>query len=280
METVGSLAAAVIAYAAVFAAFCVRYFTVVGGVYVLLQVVCKRRWLARRIQAAFPPRRDVFHEIRWSLINGAVTGLTALLLYRLIGEGRTALYFDVADRGWLYLAATVVAGILGYETWIYWEHRLLHTPWLYRHVHAVHHVTNPTAFAALSRHPVEACLEQLYFVLAILFVPLHPLAVAAMVIFFFANGIVAHMGYEFYPEGFARHRLWGWLNSSTYHNMHHSLEGCHYGNAFNFWDRWLGTYHPAYLATFAAVKARLEPRTAGVQAAAVEAEPAAAQPAS
>jgi sterol desaturase/sphingolipid hydroxylase (fatty acid hydroxylase superfamily) len=251
------LKTAVVTYVTLFAGFCLRYFTIMGGLYVLLQVVFKRRWLARRIQQAFPPMRDVRHEIRWSLINGAFTGITGVFLYRLVQNGGTSLYFDIGERGWLYFVASIVLGVIGYETWIYWQHRTLHTPWLYEHVHHIHHVTNPTAFASLTRHPFEACIEQTYYVLLIVFVPLHPLAIGGTLGFFFANGIIAHMGYEFYPPGFTRNRLLGWMNTSTYHNMHHSLEGCHFGNAFNFWDRWMGTYHSTYHATFEAVKARL-----------------------
>ena len=255
------LKASVGTYLTLCAGFCVRYFTIIGGLYWILHVGFKEKWLSRRVQEAFPPPRDVAHEIRWSMINGAFTGLSGLVLYRLIHEGRTTMYFSVSDYGWMYFLASIVLGIAGYDTWIYWQHRLLHTRWLYRHVHAVHHTTNPTAFASLARHPVEAFIEQIYYILFILFVPVHPAAIGAVFMLFFANGVIAHLGYEFYPRAFTRHSLLGWVSTSTYHNMHHSLAGCNYGNAFNCWDRLMGTSHPAYHRTFDAVKARVEAAT-------------------
>ena len=244
-------------YFMVFLSFCVRYFVILGGIYWLLHVACRQRWLARRIQLAFPARRHIRHEIRWSMANGAFTGFTGLILYTLIRDGHTRLYTNVAEYGWIYFLVSIPVGIVGYETYNYWGHRLLHTDWFFRHVHWAHHVTNPSVFSAFTRHPFEALVEQLYYFLVMLVVPVHPLAIACVGGFFLANGVIAHTGYEFYPSGFPRYRWINFLNSATYHNMHHRFEGCNYSTALNFWDRWMGTGHPGYQSTFDAVKARL-----------------------
>ncbi len=238
--------------------FGIRYAVVAGGVYWLFHVGFKRAWLRHRIQLTFPSFDEVAHEIRWSLSNTACTGLSVLLLYRLVHDGRTSMYFAVADHGWIYFLLSVLLGIVGYDAWFYWQHRLLHTPWLFRRAHAIHHrVANPTAFATFAHHPIETFMGNAYFILYVMFVPVHPLAFGAVGLAIFSVGIVAHMGYELYPSGFTRHAVSRWFNTSTHHNMHHSHVGCNYGLWLNYWDFCMGTNHDAYHGTFEAIKARL-----------------------
>lgn len=244
------------AYLGYCAAFCFRYFAVAGAVYWLFHVAFRQRWLGYRIQQVFPAAGEVAYEIRWSLMNMACTGLSTLFLYWLIQSGRTRMYFEVGG-GWLYLAFSAVLCVVAYDSWFYWQHRLLHTPWLFRHVHAVHHrAANPTAFASFAHHPIETFMGNAYFIAFVILIPVHPLALGAAGAGLFALNIVTHMGYELYPRGFTRHPILGWHNTSTHHNMHHRHVGWNYSICFNHWDRWMGTIHPAYDETFEAIKER------------------------
>lgn len=247
------------AYVGYCVGFCIRYFAVGCGIYWVFHVAFREKWLAHRIQQVFPSRDEVAHGIRWSMSNMAFSGVSAVVLYWLIRDGRTSMYFGVVGRdGWLYCAVSVVLGIAGYDAWFYWYHRLLHTPWLFQHVHATHHrAANPTAFAAFAHHPIETFLGNAYFVLFVMLVPVHPMAFGAVGAYLFTVNIIAHMGYEFYPRGFTRHRLLRWWGTSTHHNMHHRYVGCNYGIVFNYWDRLMGTNHPAYDETFDAITARV-----------------------
>jgi sterol desaturase/sphingolipid hydroxylase (fatty acid hydroxylase superfamily) len=245
------------AYLAYCAEFCIRYFALAGGLYWVLHVGFKQRWLAYRIQQTFPGLDAIRHEIAWSMANTACTGLSTLLVYRFVHDGRTHMYFGVADYGWAYLALSAVLCIVGYDTWIYWQHRWMHTPWMFNHVHWVHHrVGNPTPFATFAQHPIETFAGNVYFVLFVVFVPVHPIAIAGAGAYMFLAGIVGHLGYEFYPRWFSGHSLCGWLITSTYHNIHHRSVRCNYGAWFICWDRLMGTDHPGYQDAFAAVAAR------------------------
>jgi lathosterol oxidase len=245
------------AFALNFVQFCLRYFVVAGGIYWFFHVTFRQKWLPYRIQQAFPPSDQVGYEVRWSMMNTACSGLSTILIYKLVRDGSTHLYVGMADHGWSYFGVSILLCIVGYDTWIYWQHRWLHTRWLFRHVHSVHHhVANPTAFAAFAQHPIETLMGNLYFVLFVVFVPMHPIAFGLAGLYMFIIGINAHAGYEFYPRGFTRHRVFGWINTSTHHNMHHRYVGCNYGNWFNLWDTLMGTNHPAYHDTFEAVSRR------------------------
>jgi sterol desaturase/sphingolipid hydroxylase (fatty acid hydroxylase superfamily) len=245
------------AYLAYVAEFCVRYFGFVGGLYWVFHVGFRRRWLAHRIQRTFPDRASIRHEIWWSMTNTATTAASTVFTYHLIQRGMTSMYFTVADWGWTYLAASAALCVLGYDTWLYWQHRLLHTRWLFQHVHWVHHrVGNPTPFATFAMHPVETFMGNVFFILFTVFVPVHPFAMAAAGAYMFAYGTICHLGYELYPRWFARAPLLRHFNNATYHNMHHSLIRCNYGNWFIFWDRLMGTDHRAYEDTWDAVMTR------------------------
>lgn len=245
------------AYASYYLGFCVRYFALAGGLYWLLHVRFKQQWLGYRIQAAFPGAPEIRHEIIWSLANTACTGLATLLMYALIHDGHTRMYFSIAEYGWAWLALSAGLAVLGYDTWNYWQHRWLHTDFMFRHVHWVHHrVGNPTAFATFAAHPIETFIGNAFFILFVVFVPIHPLALAAAGAYLFAYGTLCHLGYEFFPRWVARHPVLGWFNNATYHNLHHSRAGCNFAGWFVHWDRLLGTGDPGYYDAFDAVPRR------------------------
>jgi sterol desaturase/sphingolipid hydroxylase (fatty acid hydroxylase superfamily) len=244
-------------YASYCVGFGVRYFLLVGGLYWLLHVQLRQRALRYRIQQTFPGPAEVRHEIWWSMANTAATGLSTLLVYYLMHLGRTAMYFRAAEHGWAWFALTIVLLLVGYDTWIYWQHRWLHTRWMFRHIHWAHHrVGNPTPFATFAQHPIETLMGNAFFVLFVVVVPVHPAALATAGAYMFGYGTMCHLGYEFYPRWFARHPLLGWLNTATYHNMHHRDLRSNYGAWFVYWDRLLGTAHPGYGQAFDTVTAR------------------------
>lgn len=235
--------------------FFVRYFLIAGSAYWILQIRWPARFLPYRVQKQFPTSASAVREITWTCLNTLCTGLSTLVLYWLIRDGWTRSYFTIDERGWPYLIFSAVVGVVGYDAWFYWQHRLLHTRWLLRHAHAIHHrSTNPTVFAAYAHHPIETFMGNLYFILFVLVVPVHPLAFAAFGGFLLLVSLVAHSGYEFFPPGFTRHPLTRWLGTSTHHNMHHRYFHWNFGIVFNFWDRVMGTNHPDYHATFDAVR--------------------------
>jgi sterol desaturase/sphingolipid hydroxylase (fatty acid hydroxylase superfamily) len=246
------------------AGFGLRYVATAGPIYVFFYLWRRPHWTAYQIQPELPRRADVVHELRWSVATMVCSGITAVALYELVGRGWTHMYFDLARHGWGYFAFSVAVGIVGYDTWFYWQHRLLHRAWWFRHVHSVHHrVSNPTPFGNFALHPVEALMGAACFLLFAVVVPVHPIALALVSTYVFGWGMIAHLSYELYPAGFTRHPLFRWLNTATFHNMHHRQVTNNFGSIFGYWDRLMGTTHPGYHATFDAIKARVALRAIG-----------------
>jgi sterol desaturase/sphingolipid hydroxylase (fatty acid hydroxylase superfamily) len=57
---------------------------------------------------------------------------------------------------------------------------------------------------------------------------------------------MGHAGVELMPRTLADSRWFGWINATTHHDLHHSSFHHNYGLYFTWWDRLMGTEHPAY----------------------------------
>jgi Delta7-sterol 5-desaturase len=224
-----------------------------GGRYLLFAGVVFAVWYTRgprrKLQPAMPRgaqiRREIVYSIAAVLVFGLVNG--ALFGY---GIG-TQLYWDIGEYGWTYFWLSIPLMVLLHDAYFYWTHRLLHTRALYRAVHGVHHLSrNPTPWAAYAFHPWESFIEALGVVLIMFVMPTHPLAILIFQTYSTLQNVYGHLGYELYPEGWPRHWLGRWLNTSVAHNAHHDKARHNYGFYFLFWDRWMGTLDPDYEAHF------------------------------
>ena len=56
-----------------------------------------------------------------------------------------------------------------------------------------------------------------------------------------ANNVMSHLGYELLPRWLLRVPLLRWVNTSTFHNLHHTSLRGNYALMFRGWDRLLGT---------------------------------------
>ncbi|WP_201983424.1 sterol desaturase family protein [Hymenobacter rubidus] len=195
-----------------------------------------------KIQPRSPKADQIRHELVYSSSTAYIFALLGVLVYWLYTRGHTTLYTDVRQHGWAYLSLSGGLVLVLHDTYFYWTHRLLHTRWLYRHVHTVHHrSTNPTPWAAYAFHPVEALLEGAVVFPLILVFPLHIYVFAGFLGVVLLSNIVGHLGFEFVPQT-KRSSFWGrLLSSATHHNLHHQLFTKNYGYYFTHWDRWMNT---------------------------------------
>ena len=121
----------------------------------------------------------------------------------------------------------------------YWVHRLLHIPFLYKHVHSLHHRNvNIGPWSGLSMHPVEHFLYlsslAIHWVVAS-----HPVHLFFHIIYQGPGAAMTHTGYEDLLIKDKRRLALG----TFYHQLHHRYYECNYGNQEMPWDRWFGTFH-------------------------------------
>jgi sterol desaturase/sphingolipid hydroxylase (fatty acid hydroxylase superfamily) len=212
-----------------------RYLAVSGGF----------AWLTRHrfpgLYAGQAPQ--IRREIGWSLASAVIYGAPAgLLAWGWREHGWTRVYTDVGDWALWWLPASILVYLLLHDSWFYWTHRWMHRPRLFRAAHAVHHASRPpTAWAAMSFHPLEALTGAVVIPALVLVIPIHVAALFAVLAVMTVMGVTNHMGWEIFPRRLVEGPAGAWLITASHHQRHHREYRCNYGLYFRLWDRLFGT---------------------------------------
>jgi sterol desaturase/sphingolipid hydroxylase (fatty acid hydroxylase superfamily) len=218
--------------------------TVIVGVRYLVTSGLFAAWTARR----FPGRlagqgEQVRREIGWSLASAAIYGVPAgIVAWGWQERGWTRVYSHVGDYPLWWLPVSVLVYLALHDTWFYWTHRWMHWPRLFKIAHAVHHASRPpTAWAAMSFHPLEAVTGAVVIPVLVFVVPIHIAALGVVLAIMTLMGVTNHMGWEMFPKRLVHGPAGRWLITATHHELHHHKYRCNYGLYFRFWDRLCGT---------------------------------------
>lgn len=200
--------------------------------------------------------RQMRREIGWSLASAVIYGVPAgVVAWGWQHHGWTRIYTDVADYPLWWLPVSLLAYLALHDTWFYWTHRLMHRPRWFRIAHAVHHESRPpTAWAAMSFHPVEALTGAIVIPLLVFLVPIHVGMLGLVLAIMTIMGIGNHMGWEMFPRWIVHGPAGNWLITATHHEKHHAAYRGNYGLYFRVWDKVCGT--DIGLGSFAAAAGR------------------------
>jgi sterol desaturase/sphingolipid hydroxylase (fatty acid hydroxylase superfamily) len=202
-------------------------------------------WLTRRARpgryAGLAPQ--IRREIGWSLVSAAIYGTPAgIVAWGWRQHGWTKLYGDWSAWPLWWLPLSVLVYLALHDSWFYWTHRWLHRPAVFRIAHAVHHASRPpTAWAAMSFHPIEALTGAVVIPALVLLIPIHVAALGVVLAVMTVMGITNHMGWEIFPRRFLASPVGAWLITASHHHRHHERYHCNYGLYFRLWDRLCGT---------------------------------------
>lgn len=195
---------------------------------------------------------QIRQEIAWSLASALIYGVPAgIVAWGWQAHGWTRIYTDAHAFPIWYLPLSILLYLVVHDTWFYWTHRAMHMPRLFRAAHAVHHASRPpTAWAAMSFHPLEALTGAIVIPVLVFLIPIHVVALGIVLSIMTIMGVSNHMGWEMFPRALVHGPLGGWLITATHHQRHHDRYNCNYGLYFRVWDRLCGTDHG--LGTFRA----------------------------
>ena len=213
----------------------VRYLVTSGG------FALATRFVRPGAYAGLAPQ--IRREIAWSLASAAIYGVPAgIAAWGWQQRGWTLIYTRAADYPLWYLPVSLGLYLFAHDTWFYWTHRYLHRPRPFRAAHAVHHASRPpTAWAAMSFHPIEALSGALVIPLLVFVIPVHIAVLGLVLAIMTLMGVTNHMGWELFPRALVHSRLGGWLITASHHQRHHEDYRCNYGLYFRVWDRVCGT---------------------------------------
>ena len=187
----------------------------------------------------------------WTLGSGVFFwSLYEVLMLWALANGYVPILTWAANPVWFVALFLLVP--IWESFYFYWIHRLIHIPFLYRHVHALHHRNiNVGPWSGLSMHPVEHAIY-LGSVFIHFVVGAHPLHIIFHLQFYTLSAVTTHSGYQ----GLLirdRNRL---SLGTFHHQMHHRYFECNYGSLEIPWDKWFGSFHDGTVAANERMKAR------------------------
>ncbi|MGP1351845.1 MAG: sterol desaturase family protein, partial [Parasphingopyxis sp.] len=198
-------------------------------------------WLTGKVRPGLYSalRPQIGKEIYWSLLSAAIYGVPAgIVAWGWNTHGWTLIYTDITAYPLWYVPVSIFLYLFAQDTWFYWTHRWMHRPRIFRLAHAVHHASRPpTAWAAMSFHPIEAATLAIFVTLMVFLIPIHIVALAVVLAIMTIMGVTNHMGWEIFPTFIVKGVAGRWLITASHHQRHHADYRCNYGLYFRFWDR-------------------------------------------
>jgi sterol desaturase/sphingolipid hydroxylase (fatty acid hydroxylase superfamily) len=244
-----------------------RYILFAGAVWLALWVVLAPLLQARKIRDSSPPARQLLTEFLISLRSMTIFATVAVGIAFLERAGFYRWEKMAESWGAAWFWASLIITIIVHDAYFYWTHRLMHDPRFFRVFHRRHHRSNnPSPFTAYSFDLGEAGLMVAFFVIWPMVFPMSWVVNGLFGLYQIVRNTLLHCGYELMPMR-ANGRPWlDFLTTTTHHDLHHAQAGYNYGAWFTWWDRWMGTEHPEYLARYAQAASRLRAPKALVEA--------------
>lgn len=121
----------------------------------------------------------------------------------------------------------------------YWLHRWLHTPWLYRNIHSVHHYYDaPFSIVAAYAHPAEVLILAIPTFVGPLALSPHLYTLMLWQLFRNFEAIDIHSGYEL---PFSLKAVLSFYAGAEHHDYHHFMHSGNFASIFTWCDQLYGT---------------------------------------
>ena len=249
-----------------------RYVVTAGVGSLILWVFWDRVFKFRKIQERNAATADYRREVVTSLRTILVFSMTGFGMYLGVKAGWLTIYPDFTQRGIVYFGLTLMAMLVAQDAYFYWTHRMMHHPSLFRRFHWTHHKSKtPTPWAAYAFDIPEAIVIVAFVPLWVAIVPMHDLAIFIFVSMQLVRNVMGHAGVELSPVSGRPSKLFGWLNTTTHHDLHHQNGATNFSLYFTWWDRWMGTEHPEYQSRLTELAQRNHASRAVPETSAIEA---------
>ncbi|KAF8905659.1 fatty acid hydroxylase [Mucidula mucida] len=194
-------------------------------------------------------KNQVRQEIMCSV--SAMPGMMALTLPWFEAEvlGYSRLYNGLDTYGYFYLVASVPLFLFFTDYCIYWIHRWLHVPAVYKALHKPHHkwismslsisyvpysrvLPVPTPFASHAFHPADGYCQSLPYHLFVFIFPMHRFLYLFMFVLVNFWAIFIHDS-----DMITGHPLESVINGPAHHTLHHIYFTVNYGQYFTWADK-------------------------------------------
>jgi len=184
---------------------------------------------------------------KWDLLKSSkdmMSSFTFVVLPLLVFGGFVIGEFGISRDGplpnWKSILLQITYFFLIEDYFNYWIHRWLHRPWLYKHIHSVHHTYNaPFAVVAAYAHPVEVLLQAIPTFLGPLLISPHLYTLMVWQVVRNFEAIDIHSGYEF---PLSLKTIFPAYAGAKHHDYHHYMHSGNFASVFTWCDRLYGTH--------------------------------------
>ncbi len=165
-------------------------------------------------------------EVKYTITSFLVFFPIVYFYFFLYNQGIIRFSFDI--NIWAFIVWVVFVFL--HDAYFYVLHRVLHTKFMMKYVHIIHHKSHPSnIWSSYSFHPIEAVLYAGISTIIFIFdVNIYALLFATLYNDFFT--ILGHCWYEIFGKGIKGTWFYRWCATTTYHDVHHS---------HNNWNIWL-----------------------------------------
>ncbi|KAM0749888.1 hypothetical protein T439DRAFT_326781 [Meredithblackwellia eburnea MCA 4105] len=191
-------------------------------------------------------KNQVRREIKYSL--QAFYTIDFLTVPWFLGDirGYSMLYDTIAQGpfgsnpvlAYLYMAFSAAFFIGFTDFTLYWIHRWLHIPFLYKRIHKPHHRwIIPTPFASHAFHPVDGYVQSIPYHLCCYIIPVHKYLFVALF-------VIVNMWTVFIHDSELLSHTWmnKYINGPAHHTLHHIYFTVNYGQYFTWQDKSGGSF--------------------------------------
>jgi lathosterol oxidase len=186
----------------------------------------------------WPSNEKVKTAIKYSAMNLAFGTLTSVVLVIwVLNDGWSMIYFNASDLPIAWHIISFFLSLLIMDACLYYAHRLNHTPYLYKKVHALHHQwLDPHIFTTVAMHPVEFMFFQFGLILPMFVVPQWWVVYFAAIAYTFVIGLIDHCGVKIKMPWWTLHG-----GNNSFHDDHHKYFHTNFGHHTKIWDTLHGT---------------------------------------
>ncbi len=188
------------------------WLTTVGGLLIFKYLERNRGLLSVDNHSLYPGqlRKEIFQSMRSIL----VFSLQGILIQQGLQYGLFKLSYELN----YWVIPQILILFFWNEIHFYLCHTLLHTPFMIKNVHWVHHHSKePTVFSTFSFHWIEAFLLGTVIIFPLFVYPFQALAIVSLPVMSLIINLLGHCNYDF----FSRHQSGHLLRFSYRHSMHH-----------------------------------------------------------
>ncbi|KAK5162384.1 c-5 sterol desaturase [Oleoguttula sp. CCFEE 6159] len=181
-------------------------------------------------------KNQIRMEIKQTLVALPVMAVVTVPFFVAEVRGHSKMYDSTADGPGLWYNILQFPLFIAFtDFFIYWIHRGLHHPAIYKRLHKPHHKwIMPTPYASHAFHPLDGYMQSVpYHVFPFIF-PLQKFAYIALFTFINVWTVFIHDG-----EYVANSPI---INGAACHTMHHLYFNYNYGQFTTVWDRLGGSY--------------------------------------